>query len=165
VGVGRRILDLARANLNALLDRAARTELDTLSEAELTDELERRKRERDSQEAERKQRIAAEDAAKQRAQARGKAPTPKPPKPRGAARRQSEAEEKRARTLELYEILGVRAGAPMEDVKHAYRALMREHHPDKHAGDPVKQKAASARAATITTAYAELEALIAPRRR
>ena len=165
MGVGRRILDLARANLNALLDRAARTELDGLSEAELTDELERRKREREAQEGERQQRIQAEDAAKQRAQARGKTPPPRSPKPRSAARRQSEAEQKRARALELYRTLGVRADAPMDEVKHAYRALMREHHPDKHAGDPVKQKAASARAATITTAYAELETLIGKPRR
>ena len=160
MGLGSRILDLARANLNALLDRAAREQLDDVSEGELEAELQRRKAERVTQEQERQRRIAAEEAAQKRGTARGA----KDPRTRGTARRQTEAEVRAARIVVLYAELGVRHGAPMDEVKRAYRALMREHHPDHHAGDPKKQQAASARSATITTAYAELELLLGKKR-
>ncbi len=158
MGVGQRFLELARANLNALLDRAASSELTGLCEEQLRAELERRDRERLAQEEERKRRIAAETEAKARAQARGA--SKQDPRTRGAARRSHEAGQRQSRVVELCRTLGVRPGASAEDMKHAYRALMRQHHPDKHAGDPVKQKAASERAAVITTAYAELELLL-----
>lgn len=159
MGVGRRILDLARANLNALMDRAARADLEERSEAELTAELERRRRERASQDAERHERLAAEAAARERASAR-----PPDPRARGARRREHEAGARSARLTALYATLGLAPGATPEACKRAYRALMREHHPDRHAGDPRGQRAASDRAAAITTAYAELEALLAERR-
>jgi DnaJ-domain-containing protein 1 len=144
MGVGRRILDLARANLNALLDRAQRTELEGMSERELLEELERRKRERSAQDEERERRRAAEAAAKQRAQTRART-TGKSGGGRAAP----------ART-DPFHTLGVRRGASLEEVKRAYRALMREHHPDRHAGDPARQRAASERAAVITLAYTEI---------
>jgi DnaJ-domain-containing protein 1 len=162
MGIGRRILDLARANLNALMERASKDQLEGLSEKELEAELERRRRERSSQEQERLRRVAEEAAAKSRGAKRDKTGDPRP---RGAARRQSEAEVKAARLRVLYKALNVKHGAPFDEVKKSYRALMREHHPDRHAGDPVKQKAASDRAAIITTAYAELEVLLVTKKR
>jgi DnaJ-domain-containing protein 1 len=149
VGVGRRLFDLARANLNALLDRAAKAELEGLSEDELQAELERRKRERAAQEEDRQRRLAAEAAAGQRGQAR--APH-KPPPRRPPPRPPSKAD---VRALHL-KTLGLGPGARLDQIKKAYRALMREHHPDKHASDPEKQKVASERAAQITAAYTEL---------
>ena len=152
MSVGRRLLDLARANLNALLDRAERGELEGRSEEELQAELERRRRERAAQDEDRERRLAAEAAAKQRGQARGpakagaKKPPPRPPR----------APTQQERVVELHRTLGVRLGASRVEIKTAYRALMREHHPDRHAGDPAKQKTASDRAAQITTAYTDL---------
>jgi DnaJ-class molecular chaperone len=141
MSVGRRLLDLARANLNALLDRAARAELDGLSEDDLRAELERREAQRATQEEDRRRRLAAEDAAKARAQQAKKDGRPKPPV---------------ARPPDPYRTLGVRRTATLAEVKKAYRALMREHHPDKHAGNPALQKIAAERSATITLAYAEI---------
>lgn len=161
MGIGKKLLDLARANLNALMERASKDQLEGLSERELEAELERRRRERSSQEQERVRRVAEEAAAKSRGSRREKAD----PRTRGGTRRASEAEVKAARVRELYETLGVKPGAPFDEVKRSYRVLMREHHPDRHAGDAGEQKAASNRAATITTAYAELEVILVAKRR
>lgn len=146
MGVRQRLLELARANLNALLNRAAASEMSGLSEEELRAELERRDRERAALDEDRKRRDQAEAEAKARARTR----------PSGPPRRPS---SRASRIAELSRTLGVSPRASAEEAKRAYRALMREHHPDKHAGDPRKQKEASERAAAITTAYAELERL------
>ena len=49
-------------------------------------------------------------------------------------------------------MLGVAADASADDLRHAYRALMRRHHPDIARNDP----SATARAAELTSAYALL---------
>src|SRR3989338_348382 len=41
---------------------------------------------------------------------------------------------------DYYDILGVNKGATEADLKHAYRKLAQEHHPDKHGGDDKKFK-------------------------
>jgi curved DNA-binding protein CbpA len=38
-------------------------------------------------------------------------------------------------------------------VKSAYRKLMRKYHPDLHAGNPQKQKAATELSMRVTSAY------------
>ena len=179
MGIGKRIVDLAKANLNALLDKAGgETGIDELTDDELEAELRRRRERRQREDEERK---AAERAAAN-ARARTVQPPPQspppqqPPPPRQPPPKQQQApkppprrEEKRRvpppitpsfgdkRLRELYAQLEVPYGAPFEDVKKSFRRLMRKYHPDLHAGNPQKQKTATQLTMSLTQAYNELE--------
>src|SRR5262249_37785520 len=48
-------------------------------------------------------------------------------------------------------------GAPFDEVKSAYRKLMRKYHPDLHNQSPKKQKAATELSMQVTQAYNALE--------
>jgi len=144
MSIGKRLIDLARSELNSLLDKAAsrdsfddigerdpdedlyqRYGMSAISDEELEAELERRRNSRE----------AAARAARARAEApRAKARTQAPPPPRPS----SDTELRRA-----YASLEVPYGSDFETVRSAYRALMRKYHPDRHAQTPEKQKAAS----------------------
>ena len=56
-----------------------------------------------------------------------------------------------------YATLGVAFGAPLSEVKSAYKRLMQAHHPDRFANDPRRQAAATRKAAAINAAYARIE--------
>ncbi len=58
-----------------------------------------------------------------------------------------------AQLLEWYKVLDLQAGADMAQIKSSYRQLMRKYHPDMHAGNPQKQKAATELSMRVTTAY------------
>ena len=57
----------------------------------------------------------------------------------------------------LYAVLGLTSHATQEQVRHAYRALLRKHHPDtRDLGDPVQATNADAALQHVIAAYAVL---------
>lgn len=61
-----------------------------------------------------------------------------------------------AQIAEWYRILDLQVGAEMPQIKTSYRQLMRKYHPDMHAGNPQKQKAATELSMRVTAAYNNL---------
>jgi curved DNA-binding protein CbpA len=60
-----------------------------------------------------------------------------------------------------YERLELQPGASFEEIKSAYRRLMRRYHPDLHVNkSPEKQRAAHDVSAALTQAYNELEKVL-----
>ena len=154
--ISKRLFDMARAELNSLLDRAStwdsssdpdedlyhRYGLDELTDEQLEAELERRHRAR-----------AAAKAAPPRAASSEPRPRPARPSPDPAPRRPSPEDEVRR----AYAALEVPVGSNFETVRKSYRTLMRKYHPDHHTGSPEKQKAATELAQKLTEAYKLLE--------
>ena len=62
-----------------------------------------------------------------------------------------------AQIAEWYKQLNLAYGADLAEVKSAYRQLMRKYHPDMHAANPSKQKAANELSMRVTTAYNGLQ--------
>ena len=58
-----------------------------------------------------------------------------------------------AQVAEWYRVLDLSVGAEMSQIKSSYRQLMRKYHPDMHAGNPGKQKAATELSMRVTAAY------------
>jgi DnaJ-domain-containing protein 1 len=58
-----------------------------------------------------------------------------------------------AQIAEWYRVLDLSVGADMAQIKSSYRQLMRKYHPDMHAGNPHKQKAATELSMRVTAAY------------
>jgi len=113
---------------------------------------------RDRDEREAKQKAAADEAFRRmKDQAARGGPMPgasssssssssgsaRPPKPGSAD----------AQVAEWYRVLDLSVGADMSQIKSAYRQAMRKYHPDMHAGNPQKQKAATELSMRVTAAY------------
>ncbi len=58
-----------------------------------------------------------------------------------------------AKLAEWYRVLDLSPGAELPQIKSAYRQLMRKYHPDMHAGNPQRQKAATELSVRVTAAY------------
>ncbi len=58
-----------------------------------------------------------------------------------------------AQVAEWYRVLDLSVGADLSQIKSSYRQLMRKYHPDMHAGNPQKQKAATELSMRVTAAY------------
>jgi DnaJ-domain-containing protein 1 len=157
VSIGKRLIDLARSELNNLLDRAAeagdddderpspppspagrRVRLQDLSDDELEAEIERRRLDRELDERSRRAHTASQTSR----------PHPPPTsRPRAAADPIARA----------YAALEVPVGSDFDTVRKAYRTMMRKYHPDRHAAAPEKQKTATELAQRLTESYKLLE--------
>jgi DnaJ-domain-containing protein 1 len=108
-------------------------------------------RERDERSA--RQRAAADEAfRKVKDQARSSSP------PRGAgnssqSQRPARPGSSDAQVMDWHKTLDVPVGADLAQIKSAYRQMMRRYHPDMHAGNPQKQKAATELSVRVTAAY------------
>lgn len=166
MSIGRRFWNLARSELNALQDKAKGLGdvfggdnddtkdddgLAAFSERELEEELAGRRLQKEIDER-------ARQAEAARSKARAQAESPRGGNP-GSTRSAggpvggvSPAAIKKA-----YAALDVAPGAEIDEVKSAYRKLMRKYHPDRHAGSPEKQKAAHNVSLKLTEAYETLK--------
>jgi len=169
MSIGRRLYNMARSELNSLLDRAAEAErrvsegrdpdedlyrrfsLDELTDEELEAEIERRHRARQAAQATggRTQKSAG-PASGARSAPR---PGPSQARPAGGQRKPAPPDELRL----AYAALEVPYGADFATVRKSYRALMRKYHPDRHTSSPEKQKAATELAQKLTHAYELIE--------
>jgi DnaJ-domain-containing protein 1 len=145
MSITRRLLHLARANLNALLDRAAEMAgeddlggIGEMSDEELEAELDRRKNER---------------TERARAEASGQASGGQS----SARSHDRVAGSRENKIAQYYAQLEVPYGSDLDTVKQAYRRLMRKYHPDLQAAEPEKQRIATELTQALTRAYQELE--------
>ena len=142
-------LDNALAKL-ALANAAARAARDKAAKERAA----RVHRERDEREA--KQRAAADEAFRkmkeQAARGGGYSSTTSSSAGAGSSRppRPGSAD---AQLAEWYRQLDLQPGADMAQIKTSYRQLMRKYHPDMHAGNPQRQKAATELSMRVTAAY------------
>jgi DnaJ-domain-containing protein 1 len=165
MSIGRRLIDLARAELNSLLERAGRADdgdqvsdddgygtagIDALSDQELEAELERRRRARQQAEA-----AARARARSGHAGGGGSGGGSGGSGTRSSAGRRPDLDQTAVRRA--YASLEVPQGSDFETVRRAYRTLMRKYHPDLHAGTPEKQRAANELTQRLTDAYKLLE--------
>jgi DnaJ-domain-containing protein 1 len=152
MSIGKRLIDLARSELNSLLDKAAEVDDDDddrprrratgsayagLSDRELEEEIERRRQAREEVE---------------RVTSRGR--RPEPPRSAPPPRRTAAGDEA---IRKAYAALEIPAGSDLETVKRSYRRLMRKYHPDLNAGSIEKQRAATDLSQRLTEAYKTLE--------
>jgi len=163
MSISKRLIDLARSELNSLLERAGREEDDDdreharssgrgggggasgdvsqMSDEELMAEIERRRRAREE--------VDEALHGKRRPPPPRSAPPPRSPPPRTAAGDDA--------IRKAYAALEVPAGSDFETVKKSYRRLMRKYHPDLHTGAPEKARAATDLTQRLTQAYKTLE--------
>jgi DnaJ-domain-containing protein 1 len=108
--------------------------------AELDDFLDKDRLAAEAREKEREARRAREEAARAAAGWGGyRPPGPDP------------------RLVEAYRLLGLAYGSPFPAVKSAYKRLLAQHHPDRHANDPVRMREATALSARYNAAYQLIE--------
>lgn len=142
----------------ALPNVAARAARDRASK----DRAARVHRERDEREA--KQKAAADDAFRRMKEqaARGGGTTSGPSassssssygSSHGGSSRPPRPGSADAQVAEWYRVLDLSVGAEMSQIKTSYRQMMRKYHPDMHAGNPQKQKAATELSMRVTAAY------------
>jgi DnaJ-domain-containing protein 1 len=169
MSIGRRLFNLAKTELNSLLDRAAEAEhiperdpdedlyrrfsLDELSDKELEAEIERRHRARQAQAR------GATSGARPAGPPPGAKPADKsgPGSARASGGTQARKPAYEDELRRAYAALEVPFGADFATVRKSYRALMRKYHPDRHTGSPEKQRSATELAQKLSAAYQLIE--------
>jgi DnaJ-domain-containing protein 1 len=139
----------------ALANPAARAQREKAAK----DRAARIHRERDEREA--KQRAAADEAFRRMKEQAAKGGTPTGTWSSASSSAGSSSSSARpprpgsqdAQLAEWYRVLDLNVGADIPQIKSAYRQLMRKYHPDMHAGNPGKQKAATELSMRVTAAY------------
>ncbi len=172
----RRAVRLAQSNLSDLKDRATSMgrsgqSLEEMSDAELEAELERRRREHTA-------RAAVEESRKRASDDSGEDTRAEEGEGTGEDRQRTSKRKPSASTVDLLDLspkkrrqvrqyyanLELPFGADLDEVKHAYRRLMRQYHPDKHQSDPARRQLATQLSQKLTVAYNELNQLLRKRK-
>lgn len=156
MSIGRRLLNLARGELNALLDRTAQNQDSDSEDWDPNEDLYRRyslgEFSDEELEAELERRLRLKRQAK--ANPPQGASTRPSPQPGSSPPGQSSVKDEIRRA---YAVLELPMGSDFEAVRRSYRALMRKYHPDRHTASAEKQRAATELAQKLTHAYAVLE--------
>jgi DnaJ-domain-containing protein 1 len=154
MSIGKRLIDLARSNLTDFRDAFGTDRLREMLHREPEQPVDEHDESLGAKAGKRARRFrdAAEEAwekayenARTRTGARGEPPT-------------DPAVDRRRwyRTLEL------EPGASLQEVRTAYRRLMRTYHPDRYARDPEKLQAATEVTRKLTEAYNGLQSHLDP---
>ena len=173
----KRLVDIAKAEVGSVLEKAGEVtgrvtervtervtgsrKLDEYTDDQLSAEIEKRRIAKQlREEADAKK--AADDARRAKDGPAAPAASTDPPPTAGPAAsagpRAAASGRVFSKTIDQYYAnLEVEPGADLETIKRAYRRLMRKYHPDKHANDPAKHKAATELAQSLTRAYMELK--------
>ena len=155
MSISKRLIDLARAELNSLLDRAAARSGDGDDDRKF-----RRSRDDGEYAGMSAEELAAEIENRRRAREEvdellgGKRARPATPPRRPAPPRTAAGDDA---IRKAYSSLEVPAGSDFETVRKSYRRLMRKFHPDLHGGTPEKSRAATEHTQRLTQAYKTLE--------
>ncbi len=173
MSIGKRLIDLAKSELNSLLDRAAQLDDDD-KPASGGDEMGEPPREAHAPPPRSRGpvpvagcawRICPTPSWKRRSNGAGwtaswrsaRAATPAPAPPRAPAAAPAPWSPPGDPIAKAYAALEVPPGSNFETVRKAYRNLMRKYHPDRHTTSPEKQKAANELAQKLTASYDILE--------
>ncbi|MCR9163261.1 MAG: J domain-containing protein [Nannocystaceae bacterium] len=156
MSIGKRLLDLARANVTDFRDAfssdALRDLLNSDGESEAAVEPEESTTSGDAEggsvgkKAGRRARMFKDAAEEAWERAYEKART-------GAGVRGAPPTDPVADRKRWYKTLEVEPGADLRTVRKAYRKLLLQYHPDRHASDPEKYKAATEVTRRLTEAY------------
>jgi len=163
VSIGRRFVDLVRANLNALFDRGEDKPLDKLSEEELEEELRRRRSRKEAPRPSGRpddEAAAWEEVERSVREGSSRYRSTRRPSPGESPRRPAAPSPRDAKVAQLYAQLECPPGADLEAVRKQYRALMRKYHPDMHSQNPDKQRLATELSQRLTMAYNELRRIL-----
>ena len=154
MSIGKRLIDLARSELNSLLEKAARVDDDDDDDGRGGSYGSSEYASMSDTELSRGDRAAAAGARGGRAgrpatrRRPGAADLAPPPRRTAAGDRRSARPTPRWRS---------RPAPIFETVKRSYRRLMRKYHPDLNAGSKEKQRAATDLSQRLTEAYKTLE--------